>query len=111
MLYYGMNVSSVIQKTRQRAGLTQADLAQRVGTTQSAISRLENGRVRPSLETIERLAKACGATLELRLRISEAPTAEFESNLSLTPAGRLNQLIRAVQFVVEGRRAMARRGG
>ena len=111
MLYYGMNVSSVIQKTRQRAGLTQADLAQRVRTTQSAISRLENGRVRPSLETIERLAKACGATLELRLRTSEAPTAEFESNLSLTPAGRLDQLIRAVQFVVEGRRAMVRRGG
>ena len=111
MLYYGMNVSSVIQKTRQRAGLTQADLAQRVGTTQSAISRLENGRVRPSLETIERLAKACGATLELRLRTSKAPTAEFESNLSLTPAGRLDQLIRAVQFVVEGRRAMVRRGG
>ena len=106
-----MNVSSVIQKTRQRAGLTQADLAQRVGTTQSAISRLENGRVRPSLETIERLAKACGATLDLRLRTSEAPTAEFESNLSLTPAGRLDQLIRAVQFVVEGRRAMVRRGG
>ena len=111
MLYYGMNVSSVIQKTRQRAGLTQADLAQRVRTTQSAISRLENGRVRPSLETIERLAKACGATLELRLRTPEAPTAEFESNLSLTPAGRLDQLIRAVQFVVEGRRAMVRRGG
>ncbi len=111
MLYYGMNVSSVIQKTRQRAGLTQADLAQRVGTTQSAISRLENGRVRPSLETIERLAKACGATLELRLRTSEAPTAEFESNLSLTPAGRLDQLIRAVQFVVEGRRAMLKHGG
>ncbi len=111
MLYYGMNVSSVIQKTRQRAGLTQADLAQRVGTTQSAISRLENGRVRPSLETIERLAKACGATLELRLRTSEAPTAEFESNLSLTPAGRLDQLIRAVQFVVEGRRAMVRHRG
>ena len=111
MLYYGMNVSSVIQKTRQRAGLTQADLAQRVGTTQSAISRLENGRVRPSIETIERLAKACGATLELRLRTPEAPTAEFESSLSLTPAGRLDQLIRAVQFVVEGRRAMVRRGG
>ena len=111
MLYYGMNVSSVIQKTRQRAGLTQADLAQRVGTTQSAISRLENGHVRPSIETIERLAKACGATLELRLRTPEAPTAEFESNLSLTPVGRLDQLIRAVQFVVEGRRAMVRRGG
>ena len=100
-----MNASSVIRKTRQRAGLTQAELAKRAGTTQSAISRLENGRVRPSLETIERLAKACGATLELRLLPLEAPAAEFESNLALTPAGRLDQLVRTVEFVVEGRKA------
>ncbi len=111
MLYYGMNVASVIQKTRQRAGLTQADLAQRVGTTQSAISRLESGGVRPSLDTLEHLAKACGATLELRLGPVETPATEFESNLSLTPKGRLDQLVRTVQFVVEGRRAMVRRGG
>ena len=106
-----MKASLVIRKTRLRAGLTQAELAKRAGTTQSAISRLESDRVRPSLETLERLAKACGATLELRLRPPEAPPAEFESNLSLTPAGRLDQLVRAVQFVAEGRRAMVRHGG
>ena len=111
MLYYSMNASSVIRKTRQRAGLTQAELAKRAGTTQSAISRLDGGGVRPSLETLERLTKACGATLELRLRPSEAPAAEFESNLALTPAGRLDQLVRAVRFVLEGRRAMVRHGG
>ena len=105
-----MNPYTAIRKTRLRAGLTQAELARRVGTTQSAISRLESGRVRPSLETLERLAKACGVTLELRLRSPEAPAAEFESNLSLTPAGRLDQLVRAVQFVAEGRRAMIRHG-
>lgn len=106
-----MDASTAIQKTRLRAGLTQAELAKRAGTTQSAISRLERGRVRPSLETLERLAKACGVALELRLRPSEAPFAEFESNLSLTPAGRLDQLVRTVQFVLEGRRAMTRHGG
>ncbi len=106
-----MNASSVIRKTRQRAGLTQAELAERAGTTQSAISRLERGHVRPSLDTLDRLAKACGATLELSLRPAATPPAEFESNLSLTPAGRLDQLVRAVQFVLEGRRAMVRHGG
>ncbi len=110
MLYYSMNAPSVIRKTRQRAGLTQAELAKRAGTTQSAISRLENGHVRPSLETLERLAMACWAILELDLGPSVAPSAEFECNLAVTPAGRLYQLVRAVQFVVEGRRAMVRQG-
>ena len=110
LLYSGMNASTAVRKTRLRAGLTQAELAKRAGTTQSAISRLESGGVRPSLETLERLAKACGVTLELRLGPPEAPAAEFESNLSLTPAGRLDQLVRAVQFVVDGRRAMIRHG-
>ena len=106
-----MNASVLVQKVRLGAGLTQASLAKLTGTTQSAISRLESGRVRPSLETLERLAKACGAALELRLLPGEVPVAEFESNLSLTPAGRLDQLVRTVQFVVEGRSALGRRGG
>ena len=106
-----MNASLLVQKVRLRAGLTQASLAKLTGTTQSAISRLENGRVRPSMETLERLAKACGAALELRLVPWDVPVAEFESNLSLTPASRLEQLVRTVQFVVEGRSALGRRGG
>ena len=106
-----MNPYTAIRKTRLRAGLTQAELARRVGTTQSAISRLESGRVRPSLATLERLANACGATLELRLRPAETPAAEFESNLSLMPKDRLDQLVRTGQFVVEGRRAVVRNAG
>ena len=106
-----MDASSTIQKIRLRAGLTQAELAERAGTTQSAISRLERDHISPSFASLERLAKACGADLELRLRPTEVPPAEFESNLFLTPAGRLDQLVRAVHFVMEGRRAMAGHGG
>ena len=55
---------------RTRAGLTQAELAERMETTQSAIARLESGRSRPSTRTLERIARATGT----RLRIGFDPT-------------------------------------
>ena len=51
---------------RRNARLTQAELAQKIGTTQSAIARLEAGRVSPSITTLRRYAEATGH----RLRVS-----------------------------------------
>lgn len=48
---------------RTEAGLTQVELAGRIGTTQSAIARVVGGGTRPSLETLERLAAAVGKEL------------------------------------------------
>jgi ribosome-binding protein aMBF1 (putative translation factor) len=48
---------------RNRAGLTQTELARKMGTTQPAVARLEGGRTRPSMRTLERLAKATGSRL------------------------------------------------
>jgi uncharacterized protein len=45
--------------------LTQAELATRVGTSQSAIARYEGGRTVPSLPTLERVLRACGRQLAL----------------------------------------------
>jgi DNA-binding XRE family transcriptional regulator len=45
---------------RARAGLTQAQVASRMGTTQSVVARLEGGRL-PSIRTLARYAKATGA--------------------------------------------------
>ncbi len=56
-------------QARLSAGLTQAQLAQRMQTTQAVIARLESGRVKPSTRTLERLAEATGT----RLRISLVP--------------------------------------
>lgn len=50
-------------RLRTEAGLTQAELAKRMGTTQSAIARMEGGGTRPSLETLERLDTAVGKEL------------------------------------------------
>ncbi len=52
---------------RTRAKLSQAEVARRVGTTQSAIARLEGGRVSPSVSTLRRYAEATGAKLEINL--------------------------------------------
>lgn len=57
-------------KARAAAGITQAEVAKRIGTTQSTIARLESGRGKhsPSLATLQKYARALGCRLELRLR-------------------------------------------
>jgi DNA-binding XRE family transcriptional regulator len=55
-------------KARTRAGLTQDAVAERMGTTKSAISRLEAaGKHAPSLTTLRRYAEAVGCNLQVRL--------------------------------------------
>jgi len=51
---------------RQRAGLTQTEIAKRIKTTQSVIARLESGRSLPSGRTLQRYAKATGSRLAIR---------------------------------------------
>ena len=52
-------------EARVKAGLTQAQVAQRMGTTQAVVARLEGGRARPSTRTLERFAKATGTSLKI----------------------------------------------
>jgi len=54
---------AMVYRLRTEAGLTQAELAERMGTTQSAIARMEGGGARPTLETLEKLAVAVGGEL------------------------------------------------
>ena len=56
-------------KARSDQGLTQAQVAERIGTTQSAVARMESGRGKhsPSLATLSRYAKALGCKLEVKL--------------------------------------------
>lgn len=56
---------------RGRAGLTQADVAARMGTTQSVVARIESGRNPPNLKTLEKYARAVGMQLSVRLLPSE----------------------------------------
>ena len=54
-------------RARTAAKLTQAELARRLGTTQSAVARLEGGRVSPSFTTLRRYAEATGTRLTVGL--------------------------------------------
>ena len=61
-------VASQMIKARSRAGLTQAAVAERMGTTKSAISRLESAsKHAPSLATLKRYASAVGCELQVKL--------------------------------------------
>jgi transcriptional regulator with XRE-family HTH domain len=64
-----MNGAAVLTRARQRAGLTQAELARRAGTSQPVISAYEHGRRDPSIETLRRLVRAAGAELELGIGV------------------------------------------
>lgn len=61
-------VANQMLKARSRAGLTQDVVAERMGTTKSAISRLEAaGKHTPSLATLKRYASAVGCELQVKL--------------------------------------------
>jgi len=70
-------LASAVIEARSRAGLTQQDLARRMGTTQPVVARLESGRTRPSMRTLQRLAQATGSRLLIR----------FEPRETKRPAG------------------------
>jgi DNA-binding XRE family transcriptional regulator len=61
-------VADQLLKARARAGLTQDAVAERMGTTKSAVSRLEAaGKHTPSLATLRRYARAVGCNLQVKL--------------------------------------------
>ncbi len=60
-------IASELIRARARARLSQAELAARMGTSQSAIARLESGQTLPSTKTLLRYAEATGSKVELRL--------------------------------------------
>lgn len=53
-------------ETRVKRNLTQAELAERLGTTQSAISRLEKGNISPTVSFLQKLADALDSRLDIR---------------------------------------------
>jgi len=92
--------------------MTQADLAEKLGTTQSAIARWETGGTQPPLETLTRVARACD--LELRIGLAEPDPGEvslIERNLGLSASERLDQLVRTVRFIRAGQERLGERRG
>lgn len=60
-------VIEMIIKKRMEKGLSQKELARKIGTKQSAISRLESGAYNPSLSLLQKVGEALGAKLKISL--------------------------------------------
>lgn len=65
-----MTVATLIERARRSAGLTQAELAARAGTSQAAVARYERGTDLPTIPTLERLLRGCGRELSLGSSVS-----------------------------------------
>jgi transcriptional regulator with XRE-family HTH domain len=99
-----MRGSHFVREARRRAELSQAGLAARVGTTQSAIARVEAGRTSPSLEYLTRLARACGFDIQARLvPYDDQDWILAQENRRLTPEERLRKMLATVELVRSAR--------
>lgn len=87
---------TILKEARQSAGLSQRALAHRAGTSQPAVARYERGVAVPSLETLRRLASACGHRLRLAAEPEVDPgDVELATRLlELSPEQRLHALRR-----------------
>lgn len=99
-----MNESDVVRMARQRAGLTQAELAVRSGFPRESIARWETRKREPSLRTVRELLLAAGFELELNIVRADSSLAERVSEqLALRPLERLCDLLseEALKAVIE----------
>ena len=90
--------ANLVLEARRRAGLSQRELAARLGVAQPTIARLERGREQPSFERLRTVIAACG--LELTVAITRADDSYDDAiiqALSLSPAQRLSQALRDAQ--------------
>ncbi len=89
-----MRSAALIREARLRAGLTQAELAERTGRDRSVIARWEQAAVAPSVETLVELVRACGFDLPLEItpldRERDEPLAK---TVKLSPERRVRRLL------------------
>lgn len=97
----------IIREARRRAGISQAELARRLGTSQSVIGRWETGKRTPSIDNLTAAVRACN--LELHLGIANRDPDHdrlIDDSLRLNPEERLQALLARLtaQRVLHGAR-------
>lgn len=93
--------ATLVREARLAARVTQAELAIRLGTTQSAVARLEAPGANPTVATLERALEAAGRRLELAAAPA-APTVDetlIDRQLRLSPAQRVTAFMTAYENV------------
>lgn len=91
-----------LRENRLRRGLSQTVVAERIGTTQSAIARMESGGADPRLSTVERYAEAIGAELEIVAGAGRSPILDRTAaaiRLALSDGDAAEALRHLIQFL------------
>lgn len=97
-----MHGGELIREARKRAGLTQHELAQRLGTTQPVIARWESGRTGVAFRRVVEAIRACGLDLGVRIVTADDQHALLiEDNLRRTPVERLDRLAESQAGIAE----------
>ena len=94
----------LIREARLRAGLTQRELATRLGTSHAAIARWENGAVRPSWDSVLAAVRRAGLDVDVRLVLPDHDgIALARGRLARQPSERLADLVAMANFIERGR--------
>ena len=102
-----LDASKLLQTARERAGLTQRQLAKKARTAQSVVARIELSETSPSWSTLARLLKAAGFSLSAGLRrISVDPQVldDVPRILALSAEERLREVAQVSRFLSAARR-------
>ena len=95
-----MRAADLLKRARSDAGLTQRELAARVGVPQSAVARIESGAADVRVGTLDRLLRACDAEVSLRpLPGRGVDRSLIRALLRRSPAERLDAAIAAGRLV------------
>lgn len=90
-----MKAARVLRYARRNAGLSQAALARKADMPQSTVARIEIGRLTPRVDTLERLLRASGRSLELAPVIgADEDRSLIRDRLRMSPAERARLAIR-----------------
>lgn len=84
-------LGQLVSRVRQSAGLTQTELAARLATTQSVVSRWERGHDEPRVSTLAAIFRACGRTLTIGAD-DDVDRAQIRAQLAMSPRQRLQSV-------------------
>jgi transcriptional regulator with XRE-family HTH domain len=109
-----MNAAALIRDARTASGLTQAELARRIGVSQAALAKLERPGANPTVRTLERVVRATGRRLEVTAEaVTSVDEGLLREALLIRPAARIAASERltadAEAIAAAGRRARASR--
>jgi len=95
-----LDTGGLIRQARSRAGLSQSELAARVGTTQPVVSRWERGGELPRIDALARVLQACGFEADLVFRRrDDVDRSQIAGTLALTPDERLESVVQTTRLL------------